>query len=333
MSENLVRSVLKEYIEGDMPNGKNPWPAISAKLPTANGNSAALAEVETERQQPGRTVTLPGRRGFRLNIAMALVAVLALAGLTAVFIAARQRGVNLGLPLASSGTPTGSEFLPTGMVRHIVLTGSLEMDGTALGGTVETTEKHHEEFWLTQGQSHPLMKDVVTAPISATNWLDDSGYYEYESSKVAQVVRSAYDPQLLAALLPDPEIVTKTLQLPNAHLVGNDTLDGRPAVVIAVPSNDTASATPSAKPGTTHKNTVTTYWIDRNTNQLLQATIEITTVGGSQNGLIDKTVNKIALDELLPRSAFPADFFTLQATGGGCTVQYGNPDFGAHRRS
>ena len=52
--------------------------------------------------------------------------------------------------------------------------------------------------------------------------------------KATQSVGLNIDPQLLVSLLPDPEIITRTLQLPNAHLVGNDTLDGRPVVVIVV---------------------------------------------------------------------------------------------------
>jgi hypothetical protein len=317
VSENLVRSVLKEYIEGDMPNEKDPWPAIRAKLPPANAESksATVTDAGAE-QQPAQPAILPGRRRFRLNAAMALVAVLALAGLTTVLtIAIRQPNVNPGPVLGT----TGGKFLPAGIVRHMVYTGTLTTDRRALGGTVETTEQHHEEFWLAQGQSHPLMRDVVTVPISATNWLDDSGYYSYEPAGGNTVSRSDYDPQVLVTLLPDPEIITKSLQIPNAYLVGNDALDGRSVVVISYGDPNTMRAAPTStatKGVPSYMNTVVTYWIDSETNQLLQYSLESTIERGAQVGLIEKTVNKIALDELLPRSAFPADFFDFKLPEG-----------------
>jgi hypothetical protein len=320
VSENLVRSVLKEYIEGDMPGEKDPWPAIRAMVPQAYEEhiTTTTPDALNVAPQAGRAVAFPGRRGFRLNVAMALVGLLALAGLTTVFIAATARH-DLGLPIVSPGTPTGSGFLPTGMVRHIVMTGSLTIDGSALGGPVETTEQHHEEFWLAQGQSHPLMRDVVTVPISATNWLDDSGYYSYEPAKGNTVSWSEYDPQLLVSLLPDPAIITKTLQIPNAHPVGNDVLDGRPVVVITFGDANSLRPAPTStatKGVSSYLNTIATYWIDRETNQVLQYSTDTTTVGGAQAGRIEKSVNKIALDELLPRSAFPVDFFDFKLPEG-----------------
>lgn len=316
VSENLVRSVLKEYIEGDMPGKKDPWPAISAMLPTAlDGSAAPLINEQATRAMAAQsqTQTLPGGRRLRVNMAMALIALLVLAGLSAIFVATRQQ------PSPLAALPLSGDFLPTGMVRHMVLTGTLTTDRRALGGTVETTEQHHEEFWLTQGQNHPLMKDIVTVPISATNWLDDNAYYSYEPAKGNTVSWSKYDPQLLVSLLPDPEIVTKTLQIPSAHIVGNDVLDGRPVVVIKFGDANSVRPAPTGtatKGVSSYLNTIATYWIDRETNQLLQYSLENTTVGSAQAGLIEKTVNKIALDELVPRSAFPADFFDFKLPEG-----------------
>jgi hypothetical protein len=316
VSENLVRSVLKEYIEGDMPNEKDPWPAISAMLPQAlDGTAAPLKNEQSSRAMAvqSETRTLAGRHRLRVNMAMALIALLVLAGLSTVFVATRQQ------PAPLAALPLSGEFLPAGTVRHMVYTGNTVLDRSALGGTVETTEQHHEEFWLAQGQSHPLMKDIVTVPISATNWLDDSGYYSYDPAEGNTVSRSDYDPQVLVTLLPDPEIITKSLQLPSAHLVGKDTLDGRPVLVISYgdPNSLRPAPTSTATKGvTSYMNTVVTYWIDRETNQLLQYSLESKTVRGAQVGLIEKTVNKIALDELLPRSAFPADFFDFKLPEG-----------------
>jgi hypothetical protein len=174
------------------------------------------------------------------------------------------------------------------------------------------------------------MRDVVTMPVSMTNWLDDSGYYEYEPAKSNEINRSNYDPQLLASLVPDPDIITKSLQIPTAHLVGNDTLDGRPVVVISYGDANTLMPAPtstSAKgtSGSLYVSKVVTYWIDRETNQLLQYSSETTTVGGTHDGLKDTVVNKIALDELLPRSNFPADFFTFKLPEGAVLVEAQTP--------
>jgi hypothetical protein len=320
MSENLVRSVLKEYIEAGVPDEKDPWPAIRAMLPQAHASDATTPitgqATETVAAQPQGYAPASARR-FRVNGAMALVALLMVAGLTVLFVATRQPNVQ---PVPLSAIPLRSEFLPAGMVRHMVLTGSYTVDQSALNKPVTTTEQHREEFWLAQGQTHPLMKDVVTVPISATNWLDDNAYYSYEPAKGNEISWGPYNPQLLVSVLPDPEIITNTLQMQNAHLVGNDTLNGRPVVVITVGDVATPAATPTAKVGSSYKNKVVTYWIDRETNQVLQYSIETTTVGGAQSGLVERTVNKIALDELLPRSAFPADFFNFTLPEG--TVFY-----------
>jgi hypothetical protein len=323
MSEQLVRSVLKEYIEGDMPERKDPWTAIEARLTQAktDGGGSTASAFTPSQPRTERTAALPGGRGLRVNVnaAMALVALLTVVGVIWMLAVSNRPDVNI---THTPAAPPSGEFLPAGWVRHMVLTGTLTIDGSALGGPVETTEQHHEEFWLAQGQSHPLMRDVVTVPISATNWLDDNGYYEYEPAKGDQITWSAYDPQVLPLILPDPGIFTKTMQMPNARLVGEDTLDGRSVTVIEVPGSTPAQGTPSAKDGLVHKDSVTTYWIDRQTSQLLQVSGVITTVGGSQNGLVSRTLNKTAVDELLPRDSFPADFFTSGVPG--VTMPFGS---------
>ncbi|HST03668.1 MAG TPA: hypothetical protein VLQ48_02920 [Chloroflexia bacterium] len=326
MKDDVVRSVLKEYIEGDMPDKKDPWPIIRAMLPEGSAEHATTPTLgrtaESMIAKPPQARIQPGARKFRVNAAMALVALVVLAGLT-ISLVVMNRPIADPLPMMGVPTPTGREFLPAGMVRHMVLTGSLTTDGTALGGPVTTTEEHNEEFWLTQGQNHPLMKDVVTVPVSMTNWLDDSGYYEYDPANGNMINRSEYDPRLVVSLLPDPNIITRTLRLENAHLVGNDTLDGRPVVVITTENDVTPSPTP--KDLTSYKHVVVTYWIDHEANQLLKYSAETTTIGGTQDGLKDTVVNKIALDELLPRSNFPADFFTFKLPEGAVLVEEQTP--------
>jgi hypothetical protein len=154
------------------------------------------------------------------------------------------------------------------------------------------------------------MRDQVTVPVSATNWLDDNGYYEYIPSQGSEVHKYPYDPKYLAAVIPDPEIVTETLKEPNAHIAGNEVLNGRFALVIEVPGQ-TVSARGTALA------TTTKYWIDTKTNQLLQIESVTTIAGGLQQGPTERTVNKLVLDELKDRSEFPADFFTFMLPPGG----------------
>ncbi len=73
-----------------------------------------------------------------------------------------------GRTAAPGNTTAASPFLPAGKVRHLVLTGTLSILAGARDGEPLSKEVHHEEFWLTQGTSHPLMRSAVSVPVSST---------------------------------------------------------------------------------------------------------------------------------------------------------------------
>lgn len=312
-----IERILQEEASANVPDDLDLWPRIreSAKsvgllgshqslsgeiLRREGGALGPLDYVSAQSQastapKGGRVNVFLGIRRFRLNMAMALVALSALAALVIAFIAGP------GFQ-AMSSQPAEGVFLPPGKVRHMIYTGIYTVDGI-----VQPSESKQEEFWLTEGKSHPLMRTKVTMWHTATTWLDDNAYYEYEPDKSNQVRKYPYDPKYFDAVIPDPEIITKTLQMTGARLVGNDTLDGRPVVVITV----------SYSPPST-----VTYWIDRQTNQVLK--IEGTSPPSS-SGPARKTVNRIILNELMDRSKLPADFFEFKLPPGATLVEEGNP--------
>jgi hypothetical protein len=246
--------------------------------------------------------------GFRVNMAMVMVGLVALAGVMFAFLMAVDKG---------DPTPLAAEdaFLPPGKVRHMIYTGTYTY---TTGGIQDApaTEQHREEFWLVAGESHPLMRGKVTTPITAETWLEEDAYYEYEPEKSNEVRKRQYDLGYLSAVLPDPEIITKTLKQPNARLVGDGILDGRPVVIIVI---DYSEPTPPAGVQKSHTTNTVTYWIDRRTNQILQVVLED---GGPQGGSYrQRTVNRIALDELIDRSKLPADFFEFKLPPGATLVE------------
>jgi hypothetical protein len=205
-------------------------------------------------------------------------------------------------------------FLPAGKVRHLILTGT---HTTGDGG--QTTETHREEFWLTRGESHPLMRNEVTVPVTTMTWLDDNAYYEYQPEN-NQVRKYRDGVRYLAAVVPDPEFLTKTLQMDNARLVGDDTLDGRPVVIITVSNNGTSDPTPPSESKSSATTTTVTYWIDRQTMQVLQVSQVVTPPTSSTNP-VGKTVNKVVLNELLDRSTLPPDFFEFTLPPGATLIE------------
>src|SRR5207249_4234614 len=102
MSEELVRAVLREHAESVMPGGQEPWPAIKRIIQTRHLENASAP--------------------FRVNMAMALIALIALAALSIFFIMGIRSQVS---PLQSGE----NAFVPTGKVRHMVLTGTYSVEG------------------------------------------------------------------------------------------------------------------------------------------------------------------------------------------------------------
>jgi outer membrane lipoprotein-sorting protein len=300
MSATFVRKVVQDYAESNRPGNLDLWPLIRHKV--LMGQIAPQLAIGMGSEDPGmspvslathgevasrkQALSTPRMRRFRVNMAMAMVALLAVAGIAFVFIA--------GIPTQlASPQPSDTTFLPPGKVRHMIYTGTIIRDGGA-----QPVENHREEFWVTKENDHVLMRTKVTVPDSIMTWLDNDAYYEYDLEKGNQVKKYPYDEKYLAAVIPDPDILTKTLKLTNARLVGDDVFDGRPVVVVTVDRGAGGTAK---------------YWIDRQTNQLRQVE---GVISSSPSGPTERYVNKIALDELINRNELPADFFEFKLPPG-----------------
>ncbi|HEX9989265.1 MAG TPA: hypothetical protein VGE45_12405 [Chloroflexia bacterium] len=90
MSEEFVRSVLREHAEEGMPTGKDPWPAIKQSVQAAQQEHRTetlhITVVSDPRRQKVEASHIdrwknayPGARRFRFNMATAMVVLLALA--------------------------------------------------------------------------------------------------------------------------------------------------------------------------------------------------------------------------------------------------------------
>ncbi len=328
LSERLEGRLRSIVVDGsvDTPAGK---PLVGAEVAAPRTASAA----------PDRSMARPPRllgRGLRwVSVGLGLAAMLVLAfWLSGQFSSRTSRGIisdpsgggSASTRTLPGGTATrvvqGDAFVPTGNVRHIILVGSQTITDTT--GKATTEEVHREEFWLAPGQNHYLMRSYV--PQSGV-WtlLDDDSYYEYDPQNGDTVTRYSFDPKYQASVVPDPNIITDTLQMPGARSLGETIWNGRRALLIEL-SNDSAGTdeavgakgTPSGSNGTQEADSspVNMYWIDLETNQILQ--VEIITVDG--DGQTRDVHNYIELDELIDRSSLPPEYFTFELPPGASLV-------------
>jgi cytochrome c biogenesis protein CcmG/thiol:disulfide interchange protein DsbE len=247
-----------------------------------------------------------GRMRFALaGMGVALAIVMAL-GLTVLFAP--------GTP-GMVGVPGGGEqFLPAGKVRHMVFTKVYASQ--AKNEPPQSAEQNHEEFWIVSGKSHPLMRSYVSVPITAWTWIDEDYLYEYEPAQGKYVTQQPYDPTILTHILPDPDVISRTLhQSPDAQ-VSDEILDGRPVTKIVITSNTPANLTQLPGGGSTYTADRITSWIDKQTYQLLQFEGVITTTGGLKDGFVEKQLLKITVNELVNRSELPDDYFTFKLPPG-----------------
>ncbi|MDQ6694946.1 MAG: TlpA family protein disulfide reductase, partial [Chloroflexota bacterium] len=100
-------------------------------------------------------------------------------------------------------------------------------------------------------------------------------------------------------------MITTTLELRNAHLAGHDTICGRPVVVIETTSSGTPGAVSTSR-----------YWIDTQTEQLLQYTDVTTRTSGTEHARVEIRVDKLALDELQDRETLSSDYFAVRQPPG-----------------
>ena len=247
-----------------------------------------------------------GRMRFALaGMGVALAIVVAL-GLTVLFAP--------GTP-GLVGVPGGSEqFLPAGKVRHMVYTKTYTSQEK--NKPPQSAEQNREEMWLIQGKDHPLMRSYVTVPITVSTWLDEDYLYAYEPVQGKYVTQQPYTQTILTHILPDPDIISRTLQQSPDAQVSDEILDGRPVTKIVITSNTPANLTQLPEGGSTYTTDSITSWIDKQTYQLLQFEGVITTTGGPKDGFVEKQLLKTTENELIDRSELPDDYFTFKLPPG-----------------
>ena len=140
---------------------------------------------------------------------------------------------------------------------------------------------------------------------------------------------------------PTPDIVTKTLKLPGAHIVGESTIDGRPAIEVEAASTGyppdpmTASGLPSEKyatstpqpPSQDSERTVISYrrWIDKLTDQVLLQEHSVKYISGPRSGQIITQELRVVRDESIDARELPADFFTFKLPPGATLIEQEQP--------
>jgi hypothetical protein len=323
VSKDFVRNVLKEYAEADMPKGNDPWPAIRERLQpgilqpaTASSPIPAVSDL-LQPQIPasprvGRTAIVRGigikpsaagaqHRGLKLSLPMALVMILG--------------AVTLGLAvfesikIATPGATQGSEFVPAGKARHIVINTKREEEGPdKIGVGVPTTGTI--EVWYANGRNnllqHTRFLDYGAGNSRSTTsevWVQDNTMYTtVPDDKVVLwqpwTVAPVYAPNGLYG--PDPNLISKVLQQPNARIISDTVMDGRDVIVIGFASPDEDSQ----------------WWIDKDAHRPFQwreASI--------QGGHTVISTEKMVLDELVGINTLPPDFFEFKLPEGFRLVQ------------
>jgi hypothetical protein len=251
-----VDDLLHSYVEVPDPHAalvrtlQTEGTPVAARLiarVTEAGNVATSA-------RPGPVPVGRHRWGGPLRLAVAGV------GLAAALVAAFLFSTMLTpSPGSRGGGPSGgnSDFLPAGKVRHIVYQTRSQAVGTvtptAHGGSEQdyliTTTR---EIWLTAGKDHPLMFSLDKySGCCAEGWslVDDEGVWTYIPPVTSapsvgptpavrnipwenKVFKTSYDPLHLQGYLPDRSLLDELLQQPNATQTGNDSVNGRDALVV-----------------------------------------------------------------------------------------------------
>lgn len=228
--------------------------------------------------------------------------------------------------------PGISEFVPAGMVRHLVysdttISRSSPQDFHQLGS-------RSLEAWFGNGSSHLLM---YVHPSSAgqdsksnepSTWVEDNAIYNYQPSQDNTVFKYAYNSRYVSMLGPDAGAIDAKLKsLPNARIAGQATVMGRPAVEIESitnrPTPTPASTTKDAPPVYSYSpSTTETYlWLDKDTGQLLKRQYVAHYTEGSLAGQV--TTNTVVLEknDLFDASYLPEDFFKFKLPPGAKLVE------------
>lgn len=208
--------------------------------------------------------------------------------------------------------PGDESFVPPGMVRRITINHIFSSPGKQDGSLIE-------EVWLTNGPSHLLMKSIFTT-ISATTWIEDGAVYKYNPEIMPQPNNTVYKYPYNAVYLElyVPKDLDYWLALPNARIVGDDTLDGR-AVTVVESTGDKSAATPQPN---WEERSVADYklWVDKETLQVLQRVHTTTFTAGRRTGTVETQTFRVSANQLEDAGQYPAGFFSFELPEGANVV-------------
>jgi outer membrane lipoprotein-sorting protein len=218
-------------------------------------------------------------------------------------------------------------FVPAGKVRHLVISHSVADTVYPVGSaTVYTnTTSRTEDVWLTNGKSHLLGKTSIDSPEMQRQyvWVEEDSVYDYTPGLftgprgdeiVREVYKYPYDPRHLELYVPND--MNYLLTMPDAVIVGEDTLDGRPVTMV---ESIAEKPEPLPPPDAGKENRqVFDYrlWVDKETGQVLQRQHTMTSIEGPRTGQVTIFTFRVVKNELLEATAFPPDFFTFKLPEG-----------------
>lgn len=285
-----------------------------SQTPTSFSARTARAKPWTHMFGQGRTRVAAA--GFALGLAVVLVL-----GLSS-YLGSPQ--VSTPGSVALMPMPKGESFVPPGKVRHITIVHTYTRQGQTEGSF---NGSFTEEVWLANGKSHLLMKN--TSSLSSTTWIEEDAVYKYNPQLTPQrddtVYKYPYAPQELALYVPNDFGYLMTL--PNARVMGDDTLDGR-AVTVIESFGDKGTATPQPN---WEERSVRDYklWVDKETFQVLQRRHTTTFTAGRRNGTVETQTFRVSANELEDASQYPTGFFSFVLPEGAKVVEAPSPFIGA----
>ncbi|MDQ6693696.1 MAG: hypothetical protein M3014_04645 [Chloroflexota bacterium] len=334
-------------IQGKLPGADGSRDHLSASLAVAvdsdplmqarSGVGATPNSIISERVQRGRDQPPPRsvRSGLSFPAALVLVLVLGLAAVITMSLASYNKQQVAG------PTDARNSFVPLGKVRHVDITGTgVYTDTPSLankkhygGGGADSSTM---EYWLASEGGRLLMREVdpLTAHLSMKSWyalLTNEGYFDYsdypppiEPGIGGTIARHPYSTDYIPAyttgyasinLVPDPQIMDRVLSIPHAQVLEDTVLDGRHvALVEARGLPDYPTPVNVSIPYST--TTDLRFWVDRNTQRIMQAKSSVTITSGDQRGVQYGLMVKVTTDELVDRRTLPADFFVFKLPAG-----------------
>ncbi len=284
-----LRETLEEYAKIEVPDDLDPWAKMHSRLV---GITPSTGKIESARLDADKKLSSARRRGERrmLRPGFSMLPIM-IVGVTLLML-----GVFAATRVAEPGASKGYEFVPVGMVRHLVVNSRQvglgpDPEKSDVGAPITSTI----EVWFANAPKDYLIRTHFAhyngpgEPKISEGWeLNDMLYIADPEEKIVLWQSWPY-PSVYA---PNPDFLSNWLQQPNARIISDTVMDGRPMTVIEVDS------------GTDEKNQ---RWVDKETNRVLQWR-DITT----------DSINtaKVTVDELLDANTLAPDFFEFKLPEG-----------------